>query len=93
MSRASRDDWKPGATGTREFLYLLREEPELEWTFLSPAQMLQPGERTGEFRLGGDQVMVDAEGQCRISVEDYAVAMIDELEGPSHIRQRFCVAY
>ena len=55
--------------------------------------MLQPGERTGEFRLGGDQVMVDAEGQCRISVEDYAVAMIDELEEPSHIRQRFCVAY
>ncbi len=87
------DEWKPGALGTREFLYLLREEPDLEWTFLSPAQMLQPGERTGEFRLGGDQVMVDAEGQCRISVEDYAVAMIDELEEPSHIRQRFCVAY
>ncbi len=87
------EEWRGGATGTREFLYLLREEPELEWTFLSPAQMLQPGERTGEFRLGGDQVMLDAEGQCRISVEDYAVAMIDELEEPSHIRQRFCVAY
>lgn len=87
------EEWKPGALGTREFLYLLREEPDLEWTFLSPAQMLQPGERTGQFRLGGDQVMVDAEGQCRISVEDYAVAMIDELEEPSHIRQRFCVAY
>ncbi len=87
------EEWKPGASGTREFLYLLREEPGLDWTFLSPAQMLQPGERTGNFRLGGDQVMVDAEGQCRISVEDYAVAMIDELEEPRHIRQRFCVAY
>lgn len=87
------EEWKAGALGTREFLYLLREEPELDWTFLSPAMMLAPGERTGEFRLGGDQVMMDAEGQCRISVEDYAVAMIDELEEPRHIRQRFCVAY
>lgn len=87
------EEWKPGATGTREFLYLLKEQPDLEWTFLSPAQMLQPGERTGEFRLGGDQVMVDSEGECRISVEDYAVAMVDELEEPSHMRQRFCVAY
>jgi putative NADH-flavin reductase len=87
------EDWKAGALGTREFLYLLRDEPELEWTFLSPAMMLQPGERAGTFRLGGDQVMYDAEGQCRISVEDYAVAMIDELEEPRHVRQRFCVAY
>jgi putative NADH-flavin reductase len=87
------EDWKPRALGTRQFLYLLREEPDLEWTFLSPAQMLQPGERTGKFRLGGDQVLVDAEGQCRISLQDYAVAIIDELEQPRHVRQRFCVAY
>ncbi len=85
--------WKAGATGTREFLYLLRKEPDLDWTFLSPAAMLQPGERTGKFRLGGDQLLTDAEGQCRISLQDYAVAMIDELEEPRHIRQRFCVAY
>jgi uncharacterized protein len=87
------EEWRGGALGTREFLYLLREEPELDWTFLSPAAMLEPGERTGNFRLGGDQLMVDAEGQCRISVEDFAVAMIDELEEPHHTRQRFCVAY
>jgi putative NADH-flavin reductase len=87
------EEWKAGALGTREFLYLLREEPDLEWTFLSPAAMLQPGERTGKFRLGEDQLLVDADGQCRISVEDYAVAMIDELEEPRHIRRRFCVAY
>jgi putative NADH-flavin reductase len=86
-------EWKAGALGTRQFLYLLREEPDLEWTFLSPANMLQPGERTGEFRLGGDQVLVDAEGQCRISLQDYAVAMIDELEDPKHTHRRFCVAY
>jgi uncharacterized protein len=86
-------EWKAGALGTRDFLNLLRAEPELEWTFLTPAQTLQSGQRTGRFRLGGDQVMADAEGQCRISVEDYAVAMIDELEKPKHIRKRFCVAY
>jgi putative NADH-flavin reductase len=86
-------EWKPGAGGTRQFLYLLKEEPDLDWTFLSPAAILEPGERTGEFRLGGDQLLVDAEGQCRISVQDYAVAMIDELETPRHARRRFCVAY
>lgn len=63
------EEWKGGALGTREFLYLLREEPELEWTFLSPANMLQPGERTGAFRLGGDQAwwtrMVSAASPCR----------------------------
>ena len=86
-------EWKAGAGGTREFLHLLRAEPDLDWTFLSPAAMLQPGERTGKFRLGDDQLLVDAEGQCRISIQDYAVAMIDELEEPRHIRRRFCVAY
>jgi putative NADH-flavin reductase len=86
-------EWKGGAGGTRQFLYLLKEEPDLDWTFLSPAAMLQPGERTGTFRLGGDQLLVDAEGQCRISTQDYAVAMIDELEEPRHTHKRFCVAY
>jgi putative NADH-flavin reductase len=87
------EEWKAGAGGTRQFLYLLKEEPGLEWTFLSPAAMLQPGERTGTFRLGGDQLLVDEKGECRISAQDYAVAMIDELEEPQHIRKRFCVAY
>lgn len=85
--------WKPGASATREFLYLLRDEPVLDWSYLSPARVIQPGERTGKFRLGGDQLLVDAQGQSVISVEDYAVAMIDELESASHSRQRFTVAY
>ncbi len=85
--------WKAGAGGTRQFLYLLKEEPDLDWTFLSPAAMLQPGERTGTFRLGGDQMLVDEKGECKISTADYAVAMIDELEEPKHTRRRFCVAY
>jgi uncharacterized protein len=87
------EEWKPGAGGTRQFLYLLKEEPDLDWTFLSPAAMLEPGERTGTFRLGGDQMLVDAVGRCRISTQDYAVAMIDELEDPKHTQKRFCVAY
>jgi putative NADH-flavin reductase len=87
------DEWKAGALATREVLYLLRDEPGLEWTFLSPSAMIAPGERTGQFRLGTDQLLTDANGQSRISLEDYAVAMLDELEDPQHIRQRFTVGY
>jgi uncharacterized protein len=86
-------EWKAGAGSTRQFLYLLKEEPDLDWTFLSPAAVLEPGERTGTFRLGGDQMLVDDQGQCRISTQDYAVAMIDELDRPEHTGRRFCVAY
>jgi putative NADH-flavin reductase len=86
-------EWRAGAGGTREFLYLLKKEPDLDWTFLSPAADLQPGERTGTFRLGGDELLVDENGECRITTADYAVAMIDELEEPRHTGRRFCVAY
>lgn len=85
--------WKPGASATREFLYLLRDEPVLDWSYLSPARVIQPGERTGKYRVGGDQLVVDVEGHSLISTEDYAVAMLDELESPSHSRRRFTVAY
>jgi putative NADH-flavin reductase len=87
------EQWRAGSLATRQFLYLLREEPDLEWTYLSPAEMIQPGERTGKFRLGGDQLLRDAEGKSLISLQDYAVAMIDELEEPRHSRRRFSVAY
>jgi putative NADH-flavin reductase len=72
---------------------LLREEQELEWTMLSPSALLERGMRTGKFRLGTDQLLVDAAGESYISLEDYAVAMIDELERPTHSRQRFTVGY
>jgi len=87
------EQWKASALGARDTLEKLRKEQALEWTFLSPAAMIQPGERTGKFRLGGDQMLTDAEGNSRISVQDYAVAMIDELEQPAHSRKRFTVAY
>jgi hypothetical protein len=87
------EQWKPGALATREVLYLVRDEPELEWSYLSPSGTIAPGERTGQFRLGTDQLLTDANGESLISLEDYAIAMLDELENPKHIRQRFTVGY
>lgn len=75
------------------FLDLLKAETVLDWTFLSPSALIQPGERTGKFRLGKDQLLVDANGNSAISAEDYAIALVDELEKPAHSRQRFTVGY
>ncbi len=86
-------DWKAAASAVRETLKDLRTEKDLDWTFLSPAALIEPGERTGRFRLGHDELLVDAKGESRISLQDYAVAMIDELESPQHSRQRFTLAY
>lgn len=85
--------WKGSAEGARAALDLLRAENALDWTLLSPSAYLVPGERTGKFRVGKDDLIVDANGDSRISVEDYAVAMIDELEKPAHSRERFTVGY
>ncbi len=84
---------KGGVLATREVLYMLRHEQELEWTFLSPPASIAPGERTGHYRVGKDQLLRDEKGESRISTQDYAVAMLDELERPRHIRERFTVAY
>ncbi len=75
------------------YLELLKAEPALDWSFLSPSALIQPGERTGKFRLGKDQLLADANGRSAISAEDYAVALVDELEKPAHSRQRFTVGY
>lgn len=84
---------KPGSLATIDALEQLRKEPELDWSFLAPSATLKPIERTGEFRLGSDHLLVDGAGQSVISAEDYAVAMVDELENPTHIRQPFTVGY
>jgi putative NADH-flavin reductase len=86
-------EYKQGALATREALNMLRKEVSLEWSFLSPSADLSPGKRTGKFRLGTDQLLTSAQGESRISVEDYAMAMIDEVEMPKHIRRRFTVGY
>jgi len=74
------------------FLEQLRAETELDWTFLSPSAMFVPGERTGAFRLGADLLLSNEQGSS-ISFEDYAVALVDELEKPAHSRERFTVGY
>lgn len=81
------------AEGARQALHMLRDEAVLNWTMLSPSAHLEPGSRTGNFRLDTDRVLVDANGHSHISLADYAAAMIDELEQPRHIRQRFTVGY
>lgn len=86
-------EWKQGSLATREALNQLRKESGLDWSFLSPSADLSPGQRTGKFRLGIDQMLKDAKGESRISVEDYAMAMIDEVERPTYVRQRFTVGY
>lgn len=85
--------YRPTAQGALDALRALRREDTLDWTMLSPAAEIFPGERSGAFRLGGDALLADGEGRSRISTGDYAAAMIDELETPAHSRQRFCVAY
>jgi uncharacterized protein len=87
-------DWvKPGSLATIDALEQLGNEPDLEWSFLAPSAELEAGQRTGRFRLGGDQLLADAQGRSHISLQDYAAAMIDELERPAHVRQRFTVGY
>ena len=86
-------EYKQGALATREALNMLRKEIGLDWSFLSPSADLLPGQRTGRFRLGTDQLLKNAQGESRISVEDYAMSMIDEVEKPQHIRRRFTVGY
>jgi uncharacterized protein len=84
--------YKAEAAAGGTFLDLLRQEKELEWTFLSPSALFFEGERTGKFRLGGDQLLTHEKGSS-ISFADYAIAMVDEIERPQHIRRRFTVGY
>lgn len=85
--------YRATAEGARQALHLLRDQPGLDWTMLSPSAVIAPGEKTGKFRLGLDQLLVNEAGESRISVADYAVAFIDELERPAHRGRRFTVGY
>ncbi|MGY2487883.1 NAD(P)-dependent oxidoreductase [Cupriavidus sp. CP313] len=87
------DAYKPEALAGRDFLNALRGEQQIDWTFLSPSALFEPGERTGKFRVGEETLLSDATGKSWISMEDYAIAMLDEIEKPAHSRQRFTVGY
>lgn len=85
-------EWKQGALAAREALNLIRQETALDWTFLSPPVFLKPGERTGAYRVGSDEVLMAGDQPAGISVADLAVALLDEIEHPKHLQRRFTVA-
>ncbi|WP_312785378.1 NAD(P)-dependent oxidoreductase [Brevundimonas sp.] len=87
------DIYKAEAAAGGRFLDRLRQEDDLDWTFLSPSAVFDGSERTGQFRLGGDALLVGADGHSAISFPDYAIAMADEIETPKHSRRRFTVGY
>ncbi len=87
------EEWKPEAIAHSEALDYYRSVEDLDWTFVSPAAFIHPGERTGHYRLGGDQLLVDDEGNSEVSAEDYAIAIADLLEHGGHERERITVAW
>lgn len=98
-TRVVDQDWfpaevRPEALAQAELLDLWRDEADdLEWSYLSPAGHIEPGERTDHFTLGLDTVVANSEGNSNISAEDFAVAVINEIEHPTHLRQRFTLGY
>lgn len=82
-----------GAKSTAVVKELLREQNDLDWTVLCPPMLIRAGQRTGKFRVGADDLLTAVDGSSRISVEDFAVAFVDEMETPRHSRRRFTVAY
>lgn len=85
-------EWVPIAASHEKVLRIL-EKSDINWTYFSPAAFFEPGTRTGKFRLGTNQLIADAQGNSRISIEDYAIALVDELEKPAHLRARFTIGY
>jgi uncharacterized protein len=87
------DPYRNSIIGTRALYYLLKPVTDLDWVFLAPSAWLRPGERTGVFRTGKDDMLFAPDGSSKISNEDYALAMIDEVITPKHHRERFTVGY
>jgi len=84
--------WLPIATSHVKALDVLRGS-DVDWTYVAPAAYFEPGTRTGKFRTGTDQLITAASGESRISMEDYAIALVDELEQGKHRRARMSVGY
>jgi putative NADH-flavin reductase len=85
-------EYSVAVRGHREALDVLRLSNR-RWTYVSPSEQITAGERTGRFRIGGDQPVTGADGRSRISFEDFAIAIVDEIETPCHIQRRFTVGY
>jgi putative NADH-flavin reductase len=88
------EEWKPEALAGAEALETFRSaDTDVGWTYVSPGALLQPGERTGRYRTDDDRLLVDEDGHSHITMEDFAIAMLDEIEDPRHVRERFTAAY
>lgn len=88
------DAWKPEANAQGNALEVFRaSNTDVEWTYISPAALIEDGKRSGKYRVGGDQLLVDGNGVSRITVPDYAVALLDRIEKHDALRQRITVAY
>ena len=86
------DAWRALSKATGAALEIFKT-CDLDWTYISPADMIAPGERTGHYRVGGDQMLYDADGKSFISAEDYAVGLLDEVEHPQAVQRRITFAY
>jgi len=86
------EGYKAVVEAHRDALNVYRQSNR-NWTYFSPAHLTVPGERTGRFRLGWNEIVTGADGQNRISCEDYAMALLDEVELPRHVQQRFTIGY
>ncbi|MNH61160.1 NAD(P)-dependent oxidoreductase [Aeromonas media] len=86
-------EWKQGALAARDGLTALRREAALDWRFVSPPVFLEPGEKRGGYRLGGDQVLFSGDKPAGIRVGDLADGVLNEAETPAHLLQRFTLGY
>jgi putative NADH-flavin reductase len=87
------EEYKAEAAQAADALTVFRAVTDLDWTYVSPAAIIHPGEKTGSYRLGGDQLLVDDEGNSEISAEDFALAIADLVEQGSHVRERVTAAW
>jgi putative NADH-flavin reductase len=87
------NQFKREAAAQADALALYRREPSVDWTVVSPARDVDAGERTGKYRTGGDVLLVNSQGRSEVSAEDFAAAIVDEVESRAHPRQRISVAY
>ena len=88
------DEWKPEALAQADALAVYQAyDGPVQWSYVSPGALLEPGTRTGAYRVGGDELLVDEEGRSRISMEDFAIALLDEVEEQQHAGRRFTAAY
>jgi putative NADH-flavin reductase len=87
------EDRRPEHEGQRAALDFYKSVTDVAWTYVSPPGRIAPGKRTGRYRVGDDRLLVAASGESAISMEDYAVALVDEAERPAYVGRRFTVAY